>query len=108
MAYLIKVVVGDQLTCKNIQAMKTWTQSEVEPRHRLQWAHEVPGKNVNIKLRALTVTNTSTGDFHFLWGCLRVVFNIFWGAPSNVGSLCNMRDFFNRKLVSKDVKVLSF
>ena len=53
------------------------------------------------------MTNTSTGDFHFLWECLRVIFNIFWGAPSNIGSLCNMRDFINRKLVSKGVKVFN-
>ena len=30
------------------------------------------------------------GDFHFLWECLRVLFHIFWGTPSQVGSLCNM------------------
>lgn len=38
------MVVGDQLTCKNIRAMKTWVQTEVESTQRLQWAHEVPGK----------------------------------------------------------------
>lgn len=40
-----QVVVGDQLTCKNIRAMKAWTLTEAEQKHRLQWAHEVPGNN---------------------------------------------------------------
>ena len=48
-----------------------------------------------------------TGDFHFLWECLRVVFTIFWGTPSDIGSLCNMREFVNRKLVTKTVKVFN-
>ena len=48
-----------------------------------------------------------TGDFHFLWECLRVVFAIFWGNPTQSGSLCNMREQINRKLVDKKVKVFS-
>ena len=48
-----------------------------------------------------------TGDFHFLWECLRVVFTIFWGTPSETGSLCNMREFVNRKLVTKTIKVFN-
>lgn len=47
------------------------------------------------------------GDFHFLWECLRVVFTIFWGNPSDTGSLCNMRENINRKLVTKTVKVFN-
>ena len=48
-----------------------------------------------------------TGDFHFLWECLRVLFNIFWGTPSDTGSLCNMRKFIGRKQVNKAVKVFN-
>lgn len=39
-----QVLVGDQLTCKNIRAIKAWTLTETEQKQRLQWAHEVPGK----------------------------------------------------------------
>ena len=47
------------------------------------------------------------GDFHFLWECLRAIFCIFWGSPSQVGSLCNIREFINRKQVNKSVPVFS-
>lgn len=40
----IQVVIGDQLTCKNVRAMKEWIQTEIQAKDRLQWAHEVPGK----------------------------------------------------------------
>ena len=55
----------------------------------------------------LVQVNTSIGDFHFLWECLRVVFTIFWGTPSDSGTLCNMREFISRKLVNKTVKVFN-
>ena len=32
------------------------------------------------------------GDFHFLWECLKVIFQIFWGSPSQKGSLQSERD----------------
>ena len=47
---------------------------------------------------------TSTGDFHFLWECLRVVFMIFWGAPNQPGSLYNVREITRRTSVDKGVK----
>ena len=47
------------------------------------------------------------GDFHFLWECLRVVFGIFWGSPSDVGSLCNIRELISRKLVTRTVKAFN-
>ena len=34
-----------------------------------------------------------------------MVYSIFWGTPSDIGSLCNMRELINRKLVTKSVKV---
>ena len=27
--------------------MKAWTQTEVQQKHQLQWAHEVPGKTMD-------------------------------------------------------------
>lgn len=51
--------------------------------------------------------NKKLGDFHFLWECLRTVFAIFWGTPSHTGSLCNMREYINRKQVTKTVKVFN-
>ena len=47
------------------------------------------------------------GDFHFLWECLRVVFLAFWGTPSLPGSLCNLREYLNRKQVNKSVTVFN-
>ena len=51
--------------------------------------------------------NTCTGDFHFLWECLRVIFAIFWGSPSLPGSLCNLREVIRRSQVDKSVKVFN-
>ena len=39
-----KVVIGDQLTCKNIRGAKKWREPELVAINRLQWANEVPGK----------------------------------------------------------------
>lgn len=38
------IFVGDQCTCKNIRGGKRWSETEIEPLMRLQWANEVPGK----------------------------------------------------------------
>lgn len=39
----MQIVVGDQLTCKNIRGCKLWRQPEVDPKERLGWAKEMPG-----------------------------------------------------------------
>lgn len=48
-----------------------------------------------------------TGDFHFLWECLHVIYTIFWGTPSQAGSLSNLREMVCRTQVEKSVKVFS-
>ena len=48
-----------------------------------------------------------TGDFHFLWECLKVIFMIFWEPHVNHGSLSCMRDRISHKQVDKSVKVFS-
>ena len=48
-----------------------------------------------------------TGDFHFLWECLRALFLIFWGTPSQPGSLYNIREYINRKQVNKSVSTFN-
>lgn len=48
-----------------------------------------------------------SGDFHFLWECLRVLFAIFWGTPSQAGSLCNLREVIRRTQVDKSAKVFN-
>ena len=53
------------------------------------------------------LNNFFVGDFHFLWECLRVVFNIFWGNPGQHGSLCNLREIIHRNRITKDVKVFN-
>jgi len=50
---------------------------------------------------------SSLGDFHFVWECLRVVFTIFWGSPSQIGSLCNLREYVQRLQVDKSVKTFN-
>ena len=40
---LWQMVVGDQLTCKNVRSSKRWRQPEVNVQDRLSWAKEVPG-----------------------------------------------------------------
>ena len=45
-----------------------------------------------------------TCDFHFLCECLKVIFEIFWGSPSQQGSLQFER---NRNHVDKAAKVFS-
>ena len=57
---------------------------------------------MNIKMSDLHL-----GDFHFLWESQRVVNSIFWGRPSDIGSLCNMREFISRKQVTKAAKVFN-
>lgn len=49
----------------------------------------------------------NVGDFHFLWECLRVIFLTFWGTPSQLGSLSNMREYIRRLQVDKQVKIFS-
>lgn len=39
----LQTLVGDQMTCKVIRSCKLWRQTEVDPKDRLTWAHEVPG-----------------------------------------------------------------
>ena len=48
-----------------------------------------------------------TGDFHFLWECLKVIYTAYWEPHANRGSLSSMRDKVNRKQVDKGVKVFS-
>ena len=47
------------------------------------------------------------GDFHFLWECLKVLLLMFWGSPTQVGSLCNIREFVRRVQVDKGGKVFN-
>lgn len=88
----------------------------------LSWAHEVSGYHVthtNVLLSRLIIIHlsfplplsllsllNSIGDFHFLWECLRVVFSIFWGIPSQHGSLSSLR-CITRLQVDQKVKVFN-
>ena len=42
-----------------------------------------------------------------MWECLKVIFLIFWGIPSQPGSLCNMREVIRRLQVNKTAKVFN-
>ena len=48
-----------------------------------------------------------TGDFHFLWECLRTTFTMLWGTPSQPGSICNLREIVRHTQVDKGVKVFN-
>ena len=50
---------------------------------------------------------TLAGDFHFLWECLRVIYHMFWGTPTQSGSLCNLRELIRCVQVDKGVKVFN-
>ena len=41
---VLQAIVGDQLMCKTIRGSKRWGLAEVDPKERLTWAHEIPGK----------------------------------------------------------------
>lgn len=79
-------IVGDQATCATIRGAKRRRIDDITPLQRLTWAKEHPG------------------DFHFLWECLRVVFLLFWGSPTEIGSLANLKCLLNRKDVDKDAE----
>ena len=55
----------------------------------------------------ICIINAHAGDFHFMWECLKVIFLIFWGIPSQPGSLCNMREIIRRLQVDKTAKVFN-
>ena len=38
---------------------------------------------------------------------LRVVYNTFWGAPNQMGSLCHLRELVRRTQVDRGVKVFN-
>ena len=79
-------VVGDQLTCKNIRGAKRRRVGEVCQADTLQWAKENPG------------------DFHFMWQCLRVLCQLYWGAENIPGSLAHLRATVGRKNMIKGAK----
>lgn len=113
------MIIGDQLTCKNIRSSKQWRQPEVNEKDRLRWAKEVPGIYIIFTVQSVMYTqvyihvhlyifiSTNIGDFHFMWECLRVVFLLFWGKPAQPGSLCNLREVVRRVQVNKAVKVFN-
>jgi len=39
----MQVVIGDQMTCKNIRTGKMWMTPEIQAANQLKWANEVPG-----------------------------------------------------------------
>ena len=50
---------------------------------------------------------TYPGDFHFLWDCQKVLLMMHWGSPTQVGSLCNIRELIRRVQVDKAGKVFN-
>ena len=101
----MQLVTGDQLTCKNIRGSKLWKASEVNVTDRLTWAYETPGR-LHLEHQEYWWLNViyATGDFHFLWECLQVIFR---GTLAEHGSLCNVREQIRQNQVDKDVKVFS-
>ena len=67
-------------------------------------AQKKSDKSNNIPLTEIILL---TGDFHFLWECARVILQAFWGKPNQTGSLCNLQDYINHKLVDKKGKTFS-
>ena len=94
--------MGDQLTCKNIRGAKNIRRPEPTALLQLQWAQESPG----IFCFSSHVMNSylSIGDFHFLWECLGLSYQTFWGSPSTVGSLHHLKDVIDRRSVDNAAK----
>ena len=44
----LQVVVGDQMTCKNIRSARARMQPEINPLKQLNWVHEVPDKQLHV------------------------------------------------------------
>ena len=45
------MVVGDQLTCKNIRGVKFWRKPEIRPENTLSWVKEIPGTKLNLQVQ---------------------------------------------------------
>jgi len=98
------------LTCKNIFAARKLAQPEINSLKQLNWAHENPVKMqtlTSMKVLIWLVIIGVTGDFHFLWECLRFIYMSYWGRASQPGSLCHLREVVRRVQVNKAVKVFS-
>ena len=48
-----------------------------------------------------------TGDFHFLWECLKVIIDAFWGSVTTPGSICSLREYIHRVQLDKQAKSFS-
>ena len=48
-----------------------------------------------------------TGDFHFLWECLKVIIDAFWGKTTTPGSTCSLREYIHRVQLDKQAKSFS-
>ena len=42
------MVIGDQMTCKNMGSAKHWRQPEVNAQDRLTWVKEIPGIYIHV------------------------------------------------------------
>lgn len=74
----MQIVVGDQLTLKNIRASKLWRQAEVESHNRLSWVNEVRGTTTLHKQYSY---KTSTHNI------MQVIYTSY-GSVSVLSSLC--------------------
>ena len=89
---------------------KQWRRPEIETKgmgKRSAWYISIYNSYLYIQYFCINCYKHSAnvGDFfHFMWECLRVIFRIFWGKPSQPGSLCNLCE---RVQVDKAVKVFS-
>ena len=48
-----------------------------------------------------------TGDFHFLWECLKVIIDAFWGNTTTPGSICSSWEYIHRVQLDKQAKSFS-
>ena len=108
--YTLQVVVGDQMTCKNVRSARALTQPEITRLKRSNWVHKVPGKLMvqNVSgLSCLMIVHVHAGDFHFMWECVRIVLSSYWGNASTPGSLYRLCEIVHRNQVDQKGKVFS-
>lgn len=103
----IPCVCWDQATCKNIRGAKKWTSNKISNINRLEWANQTPGIILHLCTHMICVYGFILSCSHFLWECLRVIFDCYWGKTTQHGPLVSLRELISRNKVDKAVKSFS-
>lgn len=56
---------------------------------------------ITIVIDTHIIQYTTSGDFHFLWECLKLILEAYWGSATTPGSICNLREQIHRHKLDK-------